>query len=43
MLVYNKQLLHNCCGKRQTYIFTGTWTYWTKDGPHCLAWLFKKC
>jgi len=30
MLVYNKQLIHNCFWKRETYIYTGTWTYCTK-------------
>ena len=39
MLVYNVQLLHSCCWKRETYIFTGTWTHWTQDDPG----LFKKC
>jgi hypothetical protein len=35
--------LYNSWWKRQTDIITSTWTQWTKDGPHCLTWLFTKC
>jgi hypothetical protein len=36
ILVYNKQLLHNSSWKRETYIYTGTLTYWTKENCHYL-------
>jgi hypothetical protein len=35
--------LYNSWWKRQLDIITSTWTHWTKDGPHCLMRLFRKC
>jgi len=34
---------YNWRWKRQIYIITSTWTHWTKGGPSCLMWLFRKC
>jgi len=33
--------LCSCWWKRQMDI-TNTWSHWTKDGPHCLTWQFRK-
>jgi len=35
--------LFNCWWKGETDITSNTLTHWTKNGPYCLMWEFRKC